>query len=294
MIQNQKIKQLYDCITKTEFYDSDFWYISGKTQVIQIFQKFNQQDIEDFENEILLWDIDEISIIKECFTYEFLDETTFNYQSYILAFLLAHLPHNSDKLDILEDCSDVILRGKLNNVQLLNTIIEWIEKNQIHVDLYYKQHCLRIYESRENAIKRESSQIKIKDLRAYISTLLNSEINDLELQNFIKLWSNLNAYDYNHLRIDYLTWNVEEILMLSDQLFKALKFDLIDSDYHLFFLEIFNQLPAEIAVKLLPNLKFLINNNSHKKELIDQIKNKLNELIAKGLIDSNWIEYSSF
>ena len=153
MTENFQIKSLHKFLTENKDVDSDYWYFSGNIDVIKIFKNFTNNDLIDLEKELLNWDIEYVEILIDCFIYGYFDEITFNKQSYILTYLLANLKNEDERLDILENASDVILKGNSKPIELLDSIINWIEKNKYNEIPYYHSQCLKIYETREKSIE---------------------------------------------------------------------------------------------------------------------------------------------
>ena len=296
MSENYKIKRLYDFISNAEYSDSDYWYFSGKTDIINILKNFDNNDIVELESKILEWEIEKIEILIECFTYGFIDENTLNMQSYILTFLLANLQDESEKLDILENSSHIILKGEPKPIELLNSIINWIEINKYNETKYYSSHCLRIYEAKKTSIQRRIVKQKISELKQEISSLTKSmqafdEIDGVQDKS-INLLKKFESEDFEQLKTDLLLWENNELEILAKVFSRGdINGNLIDDDY--FFGYLFVLLPALTSSILLDDLFNFFENSKIDCGLLKQIKNKLNELIAKRYIERNTYEYWS-
>ncbi len=296
MSENYKIKRLYDFIANTEYGDSDYWYFSGKMYVINIFKNFDNNDIIELESKILDWEIEKIEILTECFTYGFVDEKTFNQQSYILTFLLAKLQDESERLDILENSSEIILKGEPKPIDLLNSIIDWIECNKYNESLYYNLHCSRIYETKKISIQKSMIKQKLNDLKMEISSLTRSvqafdEIEGIQDKAF-NILKKLNNDDFEQLKADLILWDKEELEILAKVFSRGdINGNLIDDNY--FYGYLFVLLPASNSSILLDDMFYFFENSKIECGLLKRIKNKLNELIAKRFIQRNTYEYWS-
>ncbi|SHJ89103.1 hypothetical protein [Epilithonimonas mollis] len=296
MSENYKIKRLYNLILNKEFEDSDYWYCTGKTYVINILKDFDDNDMIELESQILSWQLDKIQILSECLIYGFTNESTFNNQSKILTFLLANLEDESEKLDILENASDVILKGAYKSIELLDLIIEWFENKGYDKTPYYNLHCLRIYEAKKIAIRNNLIKQKINELRKEILSLTKSmqafdEIDGIQDAS-IKILMDFDDEDFEQLKIELLLWNDNELEILAKVFSRGdINGNLIDDNYFYGFL--FVILPTQKSVLLLDDMFYFFENQKIDFCLLQQIKNKLNELIAKRYIERSTYEFWS-
>ncbi|RRJ92884.1 hypothetical protein [Flavobacterium macacae] len=294
MITNSKIKRLYDFITNTEYGDSEYWYIIGNIDVLKIFKDFDSDDIANLGSEVLKWNSEQIEILVECFIYGFKDEITFSKQSYFLTFLLANLKDESERLDILENASDVILKGEPKPIELLNSIINWIEVNEHNKMPYYNIQCSRIYEARKLSTEYNIIKQKISELRQEISSLTISfqafdEIDGLS-DKAINIIKRFTKEDFEQLKLDLILWDDKELEILAKVFSKGdSNGNLLDDNY--FYGYLFVLLPASTARVLLDDMFYFFENQDIAFELLLQIKSKLNELIAKRYIERTTYEY---
>ena len=294
MTENFQIKSLHKLITQNKDVDSDYWYCIGNIDVIKILKKFTNNDLIDFEKEILKWDIEYVEILTECLTYGHFDEITFNKQSYILTYLLANLKNEDERLDILDNASDVILKGNSKPIELLNSIINWIEKNKYNEIPYYHSKCLKIYETREKSIENNIIEIKVNELKKEILSLTKSmqafdEIEGIQ-ENTISVLKTFNNSDFQYLKLELPLWSNDELEILAKVFSRGNKNGLLLDDNY-FYGYLFVLLPISISIILLEDMFYFFENQKIDCGLLKQMKNKLNELIAKRYIDRNTYEY---
>jgi hypothetical protein len=294
MTENYQIKSLHKFITQNKDVDSDYWYFSGNTDIIKIFKNFTDNDLIDLENELLNWDIEYVEILIDCFIYGYFDEITFNKQSYILTYLLANLKNEDERLDILENACDVILKGNSKPIELLDSIINWIEKNKYNEIPYYNSQCLKIYETREKSIENNRIVIKVNELKYEILSLTKSmqafdEIEGIQ-DNAISILKTFNNSDFQYLKLELPLWSNDELEILAKVFSRGdVNGNLLDDNY--FFGYLFVLLPNSISIILLYDMFYFFDNQEINCELLQQMKNKLNELIAKRYIEMNTYEY---
>jgi hypothetical protein len=294
MTENFQIKSLHKFITQNKDVDSDYWYFSGKIDVIKIFKNFTNNDLIDFQKEILKWDIEYVEILIECFIYGYFDEITFDKQSNILTYLLANLENEEERLNILENASDVILKGNSKPIELLNSIINWIENNKYNEIPYYHSQCLKIYETREKSIENSRIKLKINELRNEIFSLTKSmqafdEVDGIQ-DNAINILKIFNNVDFQYLKLDLPLWSNNELEILAKVFSRGdANGNLIDDNY--FYGYLFVLLPNSISDILLHDMFYFFDEQEIDCGLLQQMKNKLNELIAKRYIERNTYEY---
>ncbi|MBD3905221.1 hypothetical protein NAL32_11805 [Chryseobacterium sp. Ch-15] len=294
MTENFQIKSLHKFITENRDVDSDYWYFSGNIDIIKIFKNFTHNDLKDLEKEYVKWDIEYVEILIDCFIYGYFDEITFSKQSYFLTFLLANLKNEDERLNILENASDVILKGNSKPTELLNSIIDWIEINKYNEIPYYHSQCLKIYETREKSIETSRMKLKINELKNEIFSLTKlmrafDEIDGIQdtATNILKTFNNV---DFQYLKLDLLLWSNDELEILAKVFSRGdVNGNLIDDNY--FFGYLFVLLPISISTILLEDMFYFFENQKIDCGLLQQMKNKLNELIAKKYIESDIYEY---
>lgn len=294
MTENFQIKSLHKFLTQNKDVDSDYWYFSGNIDVIKILKNFTNKDLIDLEKELLNWDIEYVEILIDCFIYGYFDEITFNKQSYILTYLLANLKNEDERLDIPENASDVILKGNSKPIELLDSIINWIESNKYNETPYYHSQCLKIYETREKSIENNKVKFKINELKNEIFSLTKSmqafdEIDGIQ-DNAINILKTFNKVDFLHLKLDLILWRNNELEILAKVFSRGdVNGNLINDNF--FFGYLFVLLPISISTSLLDDMFYFFENQVIDCVLLQQIKNKLNELIAKRYIERNTYEY---
>lgn len=294
MTENFQIKSLHKFITQNKEVDSDYWYFSGNVDVIKIFKNFSNRDLMDFEKEVLNWEIEYVEILIDCFIYGYFDEITFDKQSYFLTYLLANLKNEDERLDILENASDVILKGNSKPIELIDSIINWIEKNKYNEIPYYNSQCLKIYETRQKSIENNRTRMKINVLKDEILSLTKSmqafdEIDGIQ-DNAINILKTFNNVDFQFLKLDLPLWSNKELEILAKVFSRGDENgNLLDDNY--FFGYLFVLLPISISTILLDDMFYFFENQEIDCGLLQQMKNKLNELIAKRYIERNTYEY---
>lgn len=294
MIENHLVKSLYNFITQHKDVDSDYWYFGGNIVLIGIFKNFNAEDIKYFELQILKWNSEIVEILIDCFIYGNFDEVTSNKQCQFLTFLLANLKNEDIKLELLENASDFILNGEPKPIELLDSIINWIKKHKY--DEIYSSQSIKIYEAKRISIEKSKIKQKINELRKEIFSLTKTmqafnEIDGIQ-DSAIYLLKNFNYDDFEQLKIDLLLWSNNELEILAKFFSRGDKNGNIINDNY-FYGYIFVLLPVSISSTLLEDMFYFFENQKIDFELLQKIKSKLNELIAKRFIETDTYEYWS-
>lgn len=294
MTENYQVKTLHNFITENKNVDSDYWYFGGNLNVINIFKNFTLVDVEALEVEILKWNEEYIEILIDCFIYGYIDESTFIKQSYFLTYLLASLKNEDIKLQILENASDIILKGESKPLNLLDSIKSWVKIHNYNEIEYYRLQYSKINDAIKISIEESVIKKKINELRQEIFSLTKSmqafnEIDGIQ-DNAIKILNNFNEVDFKRLKIDLLLWKSTEQLILAKVFSRGnVNGNLINDNY--FYGYLFVILPALDSTILLSDMFYFFENQKIDCELLQKIRNKLNELIAKRLIERNVYEY---
>lgn len=295
MIGNILIKSLNDIISKNKYHDSDYWYFGGNVDVINIFKNFNASDLKDFEKQIIDWEIEDIEILIDCLIYGYFNEDTLNKQSYFLTFLLSNPQVHLDiRIELLEDVADFILKGTPKPIELISSIISWIKINKYDEIPYYNSQCSKIYEAQKISIKQNIVNQKINALRKEISLLTKliqafDEVNGLS-DKAISILSTFNIEDFEQLKLDLLLWDNAELEILAKVFSKGdSNGNLLNDNY--FYGYLFVLLPATSASTLLDDMFYFFEDQNFSCDLLLQIKNKLNELIAKKYIERKTYDY---
>lgn len=295
MIVNILIKSLNDIITKNKYHDSDYWYFGGNIEVINLFKNFDASDLQDFEKQIIDWKIEDVEILIDCLIFGYLNESTLNKQSYFLTFLLANPQVHLDiRVELLELAADFILKGTPKPIELMNSIISWIKINKYDEIPNYHSQCLKIYEAQKLSIKQNIVNQKIDELRKEILLLTKliqafDEVDGLS-DKALSILGIFNIEDFKQLKLDLLLWDNAELETLAKILSKGdSNGNLLDDNY--FYGYLFVLLPATRASALLDDMFYFFENQNLSCYLLLQIKNKLNELIAKRYIERNAYDY---
>ena len=108
--------------------------------------------------------------------------------------------------------------------------------------------------------------------------------------NAISILKTFNNSDFQYLKLELPLWSNDELEILAKVFSRGdVNGNLLDDNY--FFGYLFVLLPISNSIMLLDDMFYFFENQEIDCGLLQQMKNKLNELIAKRYIERNTYEY---
>lgn len=292
MHNHPAIQRLYSLITDTTYNDSDYWYFIGKTDVQNIFKELEPHDLETLAAQVPAWDTDHLDILTSCLTYGAPNPVALCRQSYFLTLLLAQLENESSWLDILENASAVVQEGAPHPVAILEKIIHRITAGGYQYT-YHVQYR-HIQQAHQHSVQHDRITQKINRLRQEITALTRflqafDEVDDLH-EKAINILQDFSSEDMEQLKTALLTWTDKELEVLAKVFSQGdANGRLPDDNYYYGYL--FVLLPPATAAVILNDMFYFFEQPNISKGLLLQMKNKLNELVAKRYIENNTYDY---